>query len=111
VGHCSWLSLGRLHGECGANFGPQGCSSYWSEYDRAIKDGTSVVLVAEDTLNEAEGADVYPALREAVAYTRGASTLERKIVVGVASIDIRPGSSYIGLFQPPCELSSMQSRA
>jgi hypothetical protein len=70
-----------------------------------------VVLVAEDTLNEAEGADVYPALREAVAYTPGASTLGSKIVVGVASIDVKPGSSYIGLFQPPCELINTQFRA
>lgn len=60
--------------------------------------------MAEDTLNETEGTDAYPALREATAYTPGASTLGSKIVVGVASIDIKPGSLFIGLFQPPCEL-------
>ncbi|OAG07110.1 uncharacterized protein CC84DRAFT_1204701 [Paraphaeosphaeria sporulosa] len=94
-------TLLRRHEECGANLGPQGCSSYWSEYDRAIRDGTSVVLVAEDTLDETEGNDVYPALRDATAYTPGASTSGSKLVVGVASVDIKPGSSYIGMFQPP----------
>ncbi|KAF2447072.1 hypothetical protein P171DRAFT_384125 [Karstenula rhodostoma CBS 690.94] len=84
--------------------------SYWTEYERAIKDGTSVVLVTEDTLNEMEGADVYPALREAAAYAPGAGTLGSKIVVGVASIDLKPGSSYIGLFQPPSSTDQTELR-
>ncbi|KAL5438186.1 hypothetical protein PMIN07_011752 [Paraphaeosphaeria minitans] len=84
--------------------------SYWSEYDRAIKDGTSVVLVAEDTLKETEGSYVYPALKGATAYTPGASTLASKLVVGVASVDIKPGSSYIGLFQPPCSTDQREVR-
>lgn len=102
-GRCHWLGSTPCHEECGANLGPQACSPYCSEYNQAIRDGTSVVLVAEDTVIATEETQVYPALREATAYTLGASTLGPKLVVGVASVDMNPGSLYAGLLQPHCE--------
>ncbi|KAJ4297709.1 hypothetical protein N0V90_005604 [Kalmusia sp. IMI 367209] len=76
--------------------------SYLSEYQRAIVDPASVVLVAEDIIDDREGDHVYPALRQAAAYSPGAGSVGSKVVVGVASVAIKPGSSYIGQFQPTC---------
>lgn len=76
------------------------CSSYWTEYHSAILDPATVVLVAEDWVHHSEGDHVYPALRKAVTYSPGARAVGSKAVVGVASVAIKPGSPYIGLFQP-----------
>lgn len=64
----------------------------------------SVVLVAEDIVEDAEDEDVYPALRNTAAYSQCVGSMGSKIVVGVASVAIKPGSPYIGQFQPKCKL-------
>ncbi|KAF1977849.1 hypothetical protein BU23DRAFT_451407 [Bimuria novae-zelandiae CBS 107.79] len=85
--------------------------SYWTEYDQAMKDPMSVVLVAEDVLKENEGDDEYPALKNAATYRPMNSSIGSKVVVGVASICMGNGSAYTGMFQAMCELaSSSESR-
>lgn len=79
--------------------------SYRTEYHAAILDPASVVLVTEDTLINGEGESVYKALQAASAYSPGAA-FGVKTVVGVASINIKPGSSYIGQFHTRCKLVS-----
>lgn len=63
-----------------------------------------MVLVAEDVLNENEAHDEYPALRKAAAYSSLTRSTGSRAVVGVASICIKPGSVYTGMFQPTGEL-------
>lgn len=55
-------------------------------------------------MDKFEGLEVYPALKNAAAYFPAVGAVASKVVVGVASVDIKPGSSYIGLLQPTCEL-------
>ena len=79
-------------------------SSYWSEYHRALRDPTSVVLVAEDVVSAREDLDIYPALKNAAEYSPIIGAAGSKIVVGVASVNLKIGSVYTGTFQPMCEL-------
>ena len=70
---------------------------------RALKDPTSVVLVAEDVLLEHEDDTVYAALKNAASYSPATGRAGSKVVVGVASVGFKPGSPYQGMFQPLCE--------
>lgn len=80
--------------------------SYQKEYHSAILDPACIVLVAEDAPIESETESVYEALRVAPVYGHGKDASSRKVVVGVASIVIKPGSCYIGLFQTRSKLVS-----
>lgn len=62
-----------------------------------------MVLVAEDILHEHEDDNVYTALKDAAAYSPATGCAGSKVVVGVASVSFKPGSSYQGMFQPLCE--------
>ncbi|KAF2689293.1 hypothetical protein K458DRAFT_413590 [Lentithecium fluviatile CBS 122367] len=73
--------------------------SYWKDYHASILDPGCIVLVAEDKLVDAEGEKVYDALWGAAAYTPGAGPLGVEVVVGVASIIMKPDSCYKGRFQ------------
>lgn len=99
--HSPTFQFQRIHY---ADYPNDTLSSYWMEYRAAILDPACVVLVAEDGLKEDEGGKVYSALREAAAYSPGAGPVGMKVVVGVASINLKPGSSYIGQFQTRCKL-------
>ncbi|KAF2655316.1 hypothetical protein K491DRAFT_599177 [Lophiostoma macrostomum CBS 122681] len=74
-------------------------SSYWLEYRDEIKDPASVVLVVEDSWKPKERDKVYDALRHHAMYVSGADA-PVKVVVGVCSIDLEPGSARIGQLQP-----------
>lgn len=63
--------------------------------------------MVEDTLDVNEGDSVYAALRGAAAYSPGTGCAGSKVVVGIASVNIRPGSSYQGMFQPMRESIGM----
>ncbi|KAF1944186.1 hypothetical protein EJ02DRAFT_398732 [Clathrospora elynae] len=71
-------------------------ASYFYDYEKAIKDPASVVFVAEDVVEENEADNVYEELR--YAYT--SQTPGIKGLVGVCSVLLKPGSCYIGCFQP-----------
>ncbi|PSN63811.1 hypothetical protein BS50DRAFT_89484 [Corynespora cassiicola Philippines] len=77
--------------------------SYRSEYDAAIRDPATVVLVAEDDFREAECERVYDALRSTPMYNASLGP-KRRVVVGISSLYLRPGSSYIGKFQGGCKV-------
>lgn len=71
-------------------------ASYFFQYESALKDPCSMVLVAEDILEEAESHHVYRELQWAFS----PQPSQRKDIVGVAGIQLKPGSSYAGQFQP-----------
>jgi hypothetical protein len=71
-------------------------ASYWSEYAQAIEDPACVVLIAEDLLEADEAEHIYKALRSACPLSRPG----QKAIVGVCSITLKPGSCYVGHFQP-----------
>jgi hypothetical protein len=70
-------------------------ASYYTEYEESIRDPAYVVLVAEDTLETDEAGHVYEALKS-VCWP---STPGRKVIVGLCSIFLKPGSPYTGHFQ------------
>lgn len=72
------------------------------EYQSAIDDPATVVLVAEDEWDPAEGECAYESLRKSPMYSHGTDTRVR-IIVGVCSINLKPGSAYVGLFQAGCK--------
>lgn len=69
-----------------------------------MKDPQSLVLVAEDLVDDDEAEGEYPALKTASVYRPVAAPAGSKIVVGVASLQLKPGSVYKATFQPVCEL-------
>jgi hypothetical protein len=71
-------------------------ASYWSEYKQAMEDPACVVLITEDVLEADEAEHIYKALRSACPLSR----LGQKAIVGVCSITLKPGSCYVGHFQP-----------
>ncbi|KAF2190761.1 hypothetical protein K469DRAFT_392320 [Zopfia rhizophila CBS 207.26] len=73
-------------------------ASYFAEYQAAIHDPASVVIVAEDSWNEDERASVYEALRR-ISSSKPKMTSSGKVVVGVCSINLKPGSRRVGQFQ------------
>ncbi|EAT84842.1 hypothetical protein SNOG_07376 [Parastagonospora nodorum SN15] len=70
-------------------------ASYWNEYEESIRDPAYVVLVAEDFIETDEADHVYEALKSACR----PSTPGRKVIVGLCSVLLKPGSSYTGHFQ------------
>lgn len=67
------------------------------EYKSSIVDPTQVVLVAEDTFEPTESAHVYEALRRSILNRPGKSQ-DARVVVGVCSIVLKPGSPHAGSF-------------
>ncbi|KAF2873041.1 hypothetical protein BDV95DRAFT_491126 [Massariosphaeria phaeospora] len=86
-----------------AKFPNDTIASYWDEYQAAIRDPGSVVIVAEDLVDEKEDGGVYEALRTASAYS-ACLVVGVQVVVGVCSINLRPGSPHIGQFQSGSKL-------
>ncbi|KAF2464864.1 uncharacterized protein BDR25DRAFT_271082 [Lindgomyces ingoldianus] len=82
-----------------ADFPDDTLSSYWTEYQSAIRNPADVVLVAEDVWDPDEGLGVYGALRGSSMYKFGSSPTADKVIVGVCSINLKPGSWRIGRFQ------------
>ncbi|KAF2017330.1 hypothetical protein BU24DRAFT_343565 [Aaosphaeria arxii CBS 175.79] len=74
--------------------------SYWNEYREEIHDPASVVLVVEDNRVETEQDHAFEALRASSLYSYGWNSDGAKTIVGVCGIDLKPGSSRIGEFQP-----------
>lgn len=70
------------------------------EYESSIMDPEQVVLVAEDAPEPNESAHVYEALRMSTLHEPGRS-LDARVIVGVCSIALRPGSPHIGSFYTP----------
>lgn len=64
------------------------------EYESLVADPTNVVLVAEDVLDPEESGKVYDALRKSPLHRPGLIP-EARVVVGVCSIALRPGSLLI----------------
>ncbi|KAH7116897.1 hypothetical protein B0J11DRAFT_103544 [Dendryphion nanum] len=82
-----------------AQFVEDTLSSYWKEYHQEIQDAAVVVLVVEDLWDDSEHDSAYEALRTSPSYcARNGS--QGRVVVGVCSIDLKPGSWRIGRFQP-----------
>ena len=77
-------------------------ASYYTEYGESIRDPAYVVLVAEDTVETDEAGHVYEALKSLC----WPSTPGRKVIVGLCSIFLKPGSSYTGHFQSTSKLVS-----
>lgn len=69
------------------------------EYHASIIDPNTVVLVAEDELEPNENEQVYEALRKSPLHVPGDNPLAR-VIVGICSITLKPGSSFVGQFQP-----------
>jgi hypothetical protein len=63
-----------------------------------IMDPSTVVLVAEDAVDADEAEKVYEALRQCPLHRPGRPP-QVKVVVGVCTISLRPGSALIGQFQ------------
>jgi hypothetical protein len=78
-------------------------TSYFVEYKKVIGDAACVVLVAEDVLDKDEAQHVYDELR----YAYDSKTLNHQGIVGVCSIRLKPGSSYIDQLQPASVSVSM----
>ncbi|KAF2272938.1 uncharacterized protein EI97DRAFT_445388 [Westerdykella ornata] len=78
-----------------ADFPEDTISSYWFEYHEEIVDPASIVLVAEDVFDPHEDESVYDALRKCSLHKQGKNE-QVKVVVGVCSINLRPGSPFIG---------------
>ncbi|KAH7398987.1 hypothetical protein DE146DRAFT_745592 [Phaeosphaeria sp. MPI-PUGE-AT-0046c] len=70
-------------------------SSYWNEYNQAIRDPACVVLVAEDDLDPNEAEHVYDALRRACR----SSFPGPRGIVGVCSFTLKKDSCYAPLLQ------------
>lgn len=67
-----------------------------------MQDPSVVILVVEDAWNPNEGEYMYKALRKSPKY-RVETDAQAKVVVGVCSINLKPGSSYRGRFQAGCK--------
>ncbi|KAH7090434.1 hypothetical protein FB567DRAFT_438097 [Paraphoma chrysanthemicola] len=81
-------------------------ASYLADYTAALKDPACAVLVAEDDLETDEAGHVYEALRSAFP----CPTFRQKGIVGVCSLSLKPGSSYLGCFQPTSKHVSSAGR-
>ncbi|KAH7392563.1 hypothetical protein BKA66DRAFT_16419 [Pyrenochaeta sp. MPI-SDFR-AT-0127] len=71
-------------------------ASYFVEYEAAIRNPLCVVLVAEDVIDQREAEHVYAALRSAYR----THPQQHRGIVGVCSFTLKPGSGYVGHFQP-----------
>ena len=81
-------------------------SSYFVQYEKALRDPACVVLVAEDNIQEDESEHVYEASREFFK-----SVLPtRRGIVGVCSIQLKSESAYIHHFQPTDVLAGVAER-
>ena len=81
-------------------------SSYFIQYEKALRDPACVVLVAEDNIQEDESEHVYEASREFFK-----SVLPtRRGIVGVCSIQLKSESAYIHHFQPTDVLAGVAER-
>jgi hypothetical protein len=67
-----------------------------------MQDPSVAVLVVEDSWDPNEGEYMYKALRRSPKYRLETGALA-KVVVGVCSINLKPGSSYKGRFQDGCK--------
>lgn len=81
-------------------------ASYFVQYEKAMKDPTCVVLVAEDTIDEDESKHVYDVLRGSFK----SITRRRRGIIGVCSIQLKSESAYTHKFQPPGVLTSLNER-
>jgi hypothetical protein len=63
-----------------------------------ISDPAVVVLVAEDAFNPMESQSVAEPLRQTIL-NRQTATPQGKVVVGICSINLKPGSTLIGQFK------------
>ncbi|KAH7075702.1 hypothetical protein BKA63DRAFT_469992 [Paraphoma chrysanthemicola] len=81
-------------------------ASYLADYTAALKDPACAVLVAEDDLEADEAGHVYEALRSAYP----CPPLRQKGIVGVCSLSLKPGSGYMGCFQPTSKQVSCAAR-
>jgi hypothetical protein len=94
--HSPTFQFQRVHYE---KFPNDTLLSYLESYHAELQDPASIVIVAEDTLGECnEGTKVYQALQQASSYRPSSGPPGAKVIVGVASISLRPGSCYIGRF-------------
>jgi hypothetical protein len=79
-------------------------ASYLVEYEAAICDPNSVVLVAEDLQDPQELEKAYDALRD-VTLSTCPLTPGKTVITGVSSIALPPGSYWSGRLQPLGTLS------
>ncbi|KAF2199338.1 hypothetical protein GQ43DRAFT_376509 [Delitschia confertaspora ATCC 74209] len=82
-----------------ADFPEDTFNSYFTEYESAIEDPGSVVIVSEDDVSEKDPDGLYEALRK-VPSTYPRQDANGKIIVGVCSITLNSGSGRVGQFQP-----------
>ncbi|ORY00360.1 hypothetical protein BCR34DRAFT_112754 [Clohesyomyces aquaticus] len=100
-----------------AEFPHDTVAAYWNEYRKAILDPATVVLVSEDMWDPNESQAVYEALRRIAAFNHRPSPT-CKVIVGICSINLKPGSWRIGQFQtgnhvhspPPAPAPETQNR-
>jgi len=74
-------------------------SSYFAEYQAALQDPGSVVIVSEDIVEETETEHLYEALRR-TPVSKPQPDANRRVIVGVCSITLKKGSQRVGQFQP-----------
>lgn len=68
---------------------------YFFQYEFTLEHHCSTVLVAEDILEEAESHHVYKELQ----WASSSQPSQHQDIVGVAGIQLKPGSSYFGQIQ------------
>ncbi|OCK94192.1 uncharacterized protein K441DRAFT_696669 [Cenococcum geophilum 1.58] len=74
-------------------------ASYQAEYEAAMLDPNSIVLVAEQIPDKNETNRVYKALQR-LSPSKSQTSSDGKVIVGVASISLPPHSRRSGVFQP-----------
>lgn len=74
-------------------------ASYQAEYEAAMLDPNSIVLVAEQIPDKNETNKVYEALQR-LGPSRSQTSSDGKVIVGVASISLPPHSRRSGVLQP-----------
>lgn len=79
-------------------------ASYRAEYQSLILSSNSIVLVAEDRHKVNEADAVYEALRKVYDDEEAGGAEEKasgdKVIIGVMSIELNPGSARYGQFLP-----------
>ncbi|KAF2116779.1 hypothetical protein BDV96DRAFT_491189 [Lophiotrema nucula] len=93
-----WSPTFQLQRPRYAEFPEDTLSSYWRAYLSDFKDPTAIVLVAEDARKDDEAHSVYDALRNSTMYETGTDP-KSKTIVGVCSVNLKPDSWRVGLFQ------------
>jgi len=74
-------------------------ASYYVEYEAAIRDPNSVVLVAEGVQDMQELEKAYSALHN-ITLSKCPPTPGKTVITGVSSITLPPGSIWLGRLQP-----------